>query len=44
MKLLQTYIDEDPGIAEDLLKAQGVEDTDLPSVLATINNMSLGYV
>lgn len=44
MKLLQTYISEDEGVAKDLLKAQGVSEDEVPSVLYTINNMSLGYV
>ena len=44
MKLLVTYIDEDEGIAEDLLKAQGVEEEDIPSILYTINNVAAGRI
>ena len=44
MKLLQQYISEDEGVASDMLKVQGVDEDEIPSVLHTIENMSKGYV
>ena len=44
MKLLKQYIEEDEGIAFDLLKAQGVEEDDIPSVIYTVSSISYGRV
>lgn len=44
MKLLKTFIDEDEGVAEDLLRAQGVDEEWIPSMMHTINNMADGRV